>query len=626
MLHILVPALLWTTNITYMSTEGVLNVSFLPAKTTFNYTRYEVSLWRLQSQNTTCDGLPGHGHSVEEKKVEPSWPTTDVSFVGWRTKGYYCIRVEPLSVGHRGNCKIGCRAHRSKTFFLPEKKFTGVEVNCRKQISWKADIVLQPDIKKKAIKVKVLTICPFIQKLEIALWINASKNCNGLTGKLRFTKVVSINETGVTFSPLEKGCYCARVTPLDHNCQRQNLMTLFTNCAILPDFKDTLFFPWISKSSNDFPDWVIITTSVGLVTLVLISCLLVGCRKCKRADREQILGDLDKDAEEDFTNPNERIQVSLLYSHDCFLHTEVVRDFVTFLKDCWNAEVIWDLEYEDEIMVNPEGWALRLIACECQNEFWYESESEIMNSSLCNISPSKNHEVATSVSEQCPSRKEKYIDIMYTSFKKTHRRHSFSSQYTLPHTNLGVHESSLNKISDAGIISSNQESLCDLKSTNHYGKLSLNKKKVVIVIESEGAVYRQIAWQEGKVVHNDNIGYLDKLFIYSLSALTTDLVKCVGDYSHLVVIRFPYTAPGLSLGNIVPHRRFTIPDHLVELYWKLRGEASNCNYELSEEKLLQRWRYSSAYADFLKSINEMIQFTALSPNFIKEQLREEIAI
>ncbi|XP_076304748.1 uncharacterized protein LOC143222298 isoform X3 [Tachypleus tridentatus] len=475
----------------------------------------------------------------------------------------------------------------------------------------------------KTMKVTVLTVCPFIQKFEMALWVNASKICDGLTGKLRITEIVNKNETEVTFGPLEKGCYCVRVTPLDHNNQRQSMMTLFTNCIILPDFKDTLFFPVISESSNGFPGWVIVTISVGLVASVLIVSLVFGYRNYKRSNREQILENLDKDAIEDSTNPNRRIQVSLLYSHDCSLHTEVVRDFVTFLKDCWNAEVLWDLEYEDEVMVNPEGWALRLITCECQNKFWYEPESENMNSR--NISPSKHRDVATSATQQCHSGKKKYENINCDNLKKTRRNKCknfrFSNQYILPRTKLGVHEPSLNKNPDAGILSSSQRRLCDLKSTNHYGKLSLNKQKLIIVIESEGAVYRQTAWEKGKAIHNDTVGYLDKLFMYSLSALTNDLVKCIGDYRHLVVVRFPYTTPGLSLKHLVPHRRFTIPDHLVELYWKLRDEDSGCNNELSK-KLLQRWRYSSAYMDFLKSVNEMIQFTVLNPNFIREQLRE----
>ncbi|XP_013794144.1 uncharacterized protein LOC106478170 isoform X1 [Limulus polyphemus] len=58
---------------------------------------------------------------------------------------------------------------------------------------------------------------------------------------------------------------------------------------------------------------------------------------------------------------NANLQVSILYSHDCLLHTQVIEALAKFLTINFGVNVLLDVEQEHEIMVNPEGWVQEFV-------------------------------------------------------------------------------------------------------------------------------------------------------------------------------------------------------------------------------------------------------------------------
>ncbi|XP_022239393.1 interleukin-17 receptor D-like [Limulus polyphemus] len=149
---------------------------------------------------------------------------------------------------------------------------------------------------------------------------------------------------------------------------------------------------------------------------------------------------------------------------------------------------------------------------------------------------------------------------------------------------------------------------------------SSRSNKKIIIIESEGAVKRQWARQQGESLKSTS-DHLDSLFMYGLSAITSDLTRASSDYDHLLVLRFPYTPTVYVLDHIVPNRRYLIPDHLSDLYHSL-FQSAELNIQ-SSQGLVEQWQQSPSYMDLVHALKEMEKITTDNPNYLDEYLFKE---
>ncbi|XP_076312227.1 uncharacterized protein LOC143225911 isoform X2 [Tachypleus tridentatus] len=126
------------------------------------------------------------------------------------------------------------------------------------------------------------------------------------------------------------------------------------------------------------------------------------------------------------------------------------------------------------------------------------------------------------------------------------------------------------------------------------------KEKKIILVESSGAVRCQKALCERKIIQPKDV--LD-LFCYGLSIIMANM-ESIKDYCHLMVIRFPNASDNDTLLNIVPGKRYSIPEHLVSFYLDLHDNKI-CHHSSQSQNILKKWSLCGVYKDLLKSVENL---------------------
>ncbi|XP_064489512.1 uncharacterized protein LOC135401187 [Ornithodoros turicata] len=141
----------------------------------------------------------------------------------------------------------------------------------------------------------------------------------------------------------------------------------------------------------------------------------------------------------------------------------------------------------------------------------------------------------------------------------------------------------------------------------------------ILVIESDGGLIKQDAHHNYKDLSLAVTDYTDEMYHITYNALLSRQAQALGDYCHIFVARFSYTATGSRL-NLVPEKRYTLPEHMKELLSALLHTSTSQGCNLTSDRL-KKMMESETYQHLLLLVDNMKNSLDQNPDLIRDKLK-----